>query len=181
MLYSKPIFLTLACCSVLAITHQSAIAQIPSGQTERPIVYPSAAIANYQATPLNEVLLSVDVIEAAEIEQSTATTVSGLIAQKTGIEFSRNGGPGSQTSHFMRGQKSKNYIMLVDGVRVHTNAIGSLLMPELSIAQIEKIEVLKGNASALYGEAAIGGVINIITKSDTLRDSGFVSTKLWQL
>ncbi|NBX06971.1 MAG: TonB-dependent receptor [Proteobacteria bacterium] len=175
MLSSKPVFLTLACCSVLAITHQSAIAQSPAGQTERPIVYPSAAIANYQATPLNEVLLSVDVIEAAEIEQSTATTVSDLIAQKTGIEFSRNGGPGSVTSHFMRGQESKNYIMLVDGVRVHTNAIGSLLMPELSISRIEKIEVLKGNASALYGEAAIGGVINIITKSASLRDSGFVS------
>ena len=77
----------------------------------------------------------------------------------------------------MRGQESKNYIMLVDGVRLHTNAIGSLLMPEISIAQVEKIEVLKGNASALYGEAAIGGIINIITKSDTLRDSGFVSTK----
>ncbi len=168
MLSSKPVFLTLACCSVLAITHQSAIAQSPAGQTERPIVYPSAAIANYQATPLNEVLLSVDVIEAAEIEQSTATTVSDLIAQKTGIEFSRNGGPGSVTSHFMRGQESKNYIMLVDGVRVHTNAIGSLLMPELSISRIEKIEVLKGNASALYGEAAIGGVINIITKSASI-------------
>ena len=52
MLYSKPIFLTLACCSVLVITDQSAIAQIPSVQTERPIVYPSAAIANYQATRL---------------------------------------------------------------------------------------------------------------------------------
>ena len=177
MLYSKLVILTLACCSVLAITHQSAIAQSPSGQTERPIVYPSAAIANYQATPLNDVLLSVDVIEAAEIEQSTAFTVSDLIAQKTGIEFSRNGGPGAVTSHFMRGQESKNYIMLVDGVRLHTNAIGSLLMPEISIAQVEKIEVLKGNASALYGEAAIGGIINIITKSDTLRDSGFVSTK----
>ena len=67
MLSSKPVFLTLACCSVLAIAHQSAIAQSPSGQTERPIVYPSAAIATYQATPLNEVLLSVDVIEVAEI------------------------------------------------------------------------------------------------------------------
>ena len=177
MLSSKPVILTLACCSVLAITHQSAIAQSPAGQTERPIVYPSAAIANYQATPLNEVLLSADVIEAAEIEQSTATTVSDLIAQKTGIELSRTGGPGSQTSHFLRGQKSANYVLLVDGIRVHGDTYSNVIMPELSISQIEKIEVLKGNASALYGEAAIGGVINIITKSDTLRDSGFVSTK----
>ena len=149
----------------------------PQSTSERPIVYPSVSIANYQSIPLNDVLLSVDVIDARQIQQSTANTVSDLIAQKTGIEFSRNGGPGSVTSHFMRGQESKNYIMLVDGVRVHTNAIGSLLMPEISISQIEKIEVLKGNASALYGEAAIGGVVNIITKSDRLRDSSFVSVK----
>jgi len=149
----------------------------PQASSFRPIVYPSAAIANFQDIPLDKVLLSVDVVMRDEIDSSTAATVSDLIAQKTGIEFSRNGGPGAVTSHFMRGQESKNYIMLIDGVRVHTNAIGSLLMPEISISQIEKIEVLKGNASALYGEAAIGGVINIITKSASLRDSGFVSTK----
>lgn len=170
---------TFSLCAVTACFTVPALAQDTTVQdnSQRPIVYPTARIANYQATPLNDVLLSVDVIEAQEIEQSTATTVSDLIAQKTGIEFSRNGGPGAVTSHFMRGQESKNYIMLIDGVRVHTNAIGSLLMPEISISQIEKVEVLKGNASALYGEAAVGGVINIITKSDTLRDSGFVSTK----
>ena len=177
----KPhLFLTsVSLCAVTAFFTIPALAQdtIIQDNSQRPIVYPTATIANYLATPLNEVLLSVDVIEAKEIEQSTATTVSDLIAQKTGIEFSRNGGPGSVTSHFMRGQESKNYIMLVDGTRVHNNAIGSLLMPEISISQIEKIEVLKGNASALYGEAAIGGVINIITKSDTLRDSGFISAK----
>ena len=177
MLSSKPMTLALACCSVLAITHKSATAQSPAGQTERPIVYPSAAIANYQATPLNEVLRSVNVIEAAEIEQSTATTVSDLIAQKTGIELSRTGGPGSQTSIFLRGQKSANYVLLVDGIRVHGDTYSNVIMPELSISQIEKIEVLKGNASALYGEAAIGGVINIITKSASLRDSGFISIK----
>ncbi|MGB2464598.1 MAG: TonB-dependent receptor, partial [Candidatus Puniceispirillaceae bacterium] len=170
---------TFSLCAVTACFTVPVLAQDTTVQdnSQRPIVYPTARIANYQATPLNDVLLSVDVIEAKEIKQSTATTVSDLIAQKTGIEFSRNGGPGAVTSHFLRGQESKNYIMLIDGVRVHTNAIGSLLMPEISISQIEKIEVLKGNASALYGEAAIGGVINIITKSDTLRDSGFVSTK----
>ena len=154
----KPhLFLTsVSLCAVTACFTVPALAQDTTVQdnSQRPIVYPTATIANYQATPLNDVLLSVDVIEAQEIEQSTATTVSDLIAQKTGIEFSRNGGPGAVTSHFLRGQESKNYIMLVDGVRVHTNAIGSLLMPELSISQIEKIEVLKGNASALYGEAA---------------------------
>ena len=177
----KPhLFLTsVSLCAVTACFTVPALAQDTTIQdnSQRPIVYPTATIANYQATPLNDVLLSVDVIEAQEIEQSTATTVSDLIAQKTGIELSRNGGPGAVTSHFLRGQKSANYVLLVDGIRVHGDAYSSVIMPELSISQIEKIEVLKGNASALYGEAAIGGVINIITKSASLRDSGFVSVK----
>jgi len=177
----KPhLFLTsFGLCAVTACFTAPALAQETTIQdnNERPIVYPTATIANYQTTPLKDVLLSVDIIEAQEIEQSTATTVSDLIAQKTGIEFSRNGGPGSVTSHFLRGQKSVNYVLLVDGIRVHGDTYSNVITPELSISQIEKIEVLKGNASALYGEAAIGGVINIITKSATLRDSGFVSVK----
>ncbi|MCH1515114.1 MAG: TonB-dependent receptor, partial [Alphaproteobacteria bacterium] len=174
------ILTTLSLCAASASFIVPALAQDTTNTqntSERPIVYPSASIANFQPLPLNEVLLSVDVVTSEEIERSTASSVSELIAQKTGIEFSRTGGPGAVTSHFLRGQGSKNYIMLVDGTRVHTNALGSLLMPEISVAQIEKIELLKGNASALYGEAAVGGVINIITKSGSLRDSGFISTK----
>ena len=172
------ILTTLSLCASSASFIVPALAQDTTNTqntSERPIVYPSASIANYQATPLNDVLLSVDVIEAEEIEQSTATTVSDLISQKTGIEVSRTGGPGSVTSHFLRGQESKNFVLLVDGARVHGDSSSNVILPELSISQIEKIEVLKGNASALYGEAAIGGVINIITKSASLRDSGFVS------
>ena len=150
---------TFSLCAVTTCFTVPALAQDTTVQdnSQRPIVYPTARIANYQAIPLNDVLLSVDVIEAQEIKQSTATTVSDLIAQKTGIEFSRNGGPGAVTSHFLRGQESKNYIMLIDGVRVHTNAIGSLLMPEISISQIEKIEVLKAMRRPFMARRPLAG------------------------
>ena len=174
------ILTTLSLCAASASFIVPALAQDTTNTqntSERPIVYPSASIANFQPLPLNEVLLSVDVVTSEEIERSTASSVSEVIAQKTGIEFSRTGGPGAVTSHFLRGQKSANYVLLVDGIRVHGDTYGNVITPELAIAQIEKIESLKGNASALYGEAAVGGVINIITKSGSLRDSGFISTK----
>ena len=174
------ILTTLSLCAASAGFIVPASAQDTTNRqntSERPIVYPSASIANFQPLPLNEVLLSADVVTSEEIELSTASSVSELIAQKTGIEFSRNGGPGAVTSHFLRGQKSANYVLLVDGIRVHGDTYGNVITPELAIAQIQKIELLKGNASALYGEAAVGGVINIITKSGSLRDSGFISTK----
>ena len=174
------ILTTLSLCAASTSFIVPALAQDTTntqGTSERHIVYPSASIANFQPLPLNEVLLSADVVTSEEIERSTASSVSDLIAQKTGIEFSRNGGPGAVTSHFLRGQKSANYVLLVDGIRVHGDTYGNVITPDLAIAQIEKIELLKGNASALYGEAAVGGVINIITKSSSLRDSGFISTK----
>ena len=98
-----------------------------------------------------------------------------MINRKIGVEVTRAGGPGGQTSVFLRGQASKNYLLLVDGVKAQTDAWGNIRPIDLPLADIYKIEVLRGNASALYGDAAIGGVINIITKTGKLRDGGQVS------
>ena len=174
------ILTTLSLCAASASFIVPALAQdttTTQNTNERPIVYPSASIANFHPLPLNEVLLSADVVTSEEIERSSASSVSELIAQKTGIEFSRTGGPGSVTSHFLRGQKSENFILQVDGIRVHTDSFGNVIMPELSISQVSRIELLKGNASALYGEAAIGGVINIITKNRDFYEDGFLAVK----
>ena len=139
------------------------------------VINPVVSIASYQDTPLGDVLLSADVITQQEIEASSATSFGELISQKTGIEVTRSGGPGAQTSIFLRGQASKNFVLLIDGVKAQTDTYGNLRPMDLPVNQIQKIEVLKGNASALYGDAAIGGVINVITKTGQLRDGGYVS------
>ncbi|MFY9183700.1 MAG: TonB-dependent receptor [Limnohabitans sp.] len=128
-----------------------------------PVVISAAGMSQ----PLSEVLPSVSVITLQEIEQSQAQSLADLLQGEAGFEFGRNGGPGSTTSFFLRGQESKNLVLMVDGVRAQTDGIGALQITDLPLSQIDRIEVLRGNASALYGESAIGGVIQIFTRQGT--------------
>ena len=113
--------------------------------------------------PLADVLSSVSVITRADIERSQAQSLADLLQGEAGFEFARNGGPGAVTSFFLRGQNSINSVIVVDGVRSSVDQIGALLVIDIPLHQIERIEILRGNASALYGDAAVGGVISITT------------------
>lgn len=128
-------------------------------------VNPVVVSATRMEQPLSEVLSSVSVITRAEIDKSQAANLADVLQGEAGFEFGRNGGPGSTTSFFMRGQESKNVIVLIDGIRSQTDGIGAVTITDFPLAQIERIEILRGNAGALYGEAAIGGVINVITRA----------------
>ena len=128
-------------------------------------VNPVVVSASRMEQPLSEVLSSVSVITRAEIDKSQAASLADLLQGEAGFEFGRNGGPGATTSFFMRGQESKNVLVLIDGVRSQIDGNGSLTVTDLPLAQIERVEVLRGNAGAMYGESAIGGVINVITRS----------------
>jgi vitamin B12 transporter len=126
--------------------------------------------------PLSDVLSSVSVISREEIARSQAPSLADLLQGEAGFEFGRTGGPGATTSFFLRGQNSTNLVILVDGVRSQVDAYGNLQLTDIPLQQIEKVEILKGNASALYGDAAIGGVINVFTrKSQTPGAYGQVS------
>jgi len=113
--------------------------------------------------PLADVLSSVSVITRADIDRSQAQSLADLLQGEAGFEFARNGGPGAVTSFFLRGQNSINSVIVVDGIRSSVDQIGSLLVIDIPLHQIERIEILRGNASALYGDAAVGGVISITT------------------
>jgi vitamin B12 transporter len=125
---------------------------------------PVVVSATRMAQPLSEVLPSASVINRQEIEKSQALSLADLLQGESGLEFGRNGGPGTTTSFFLRGQESKNVVLMVDGVRAQTDGIGALQITDLPLYQIDRIEILRGNASALYGESAIGGVIQIFTR-----------------
>ena len=122
-------------------------------------------------------MLNVEVIEPEEIENSTASTFGELIAGRTGIESSFSGGAGSLNSNFLRGQDSINYVLLIDGVKAQTDYYGNVKPYDIPISQIYKIEVIKGNVSAIYGDAAVGGAINIITKPSLSKDTALGSIK----
>ena len=124
----------------------------------------TVTIAGLTEQKIKDVLTSTTVITRDEIEASNAYSVADVIANTPGVEVSRNGGPGTVTSFFLRGQESKSVVIMVDGVRSQTDASGNIKGVEIPLSAIEQIEIIRGNAGALYGEAAIGGVINIITK-----------------
>lgn len=123
--------------------------------------------------PLADVLPSATVMTRQQIESSQASTLADLLQGQAGFEFGRNGGGGTVTSFFLRGQDSTNMVLLIDGVRVQTDSIGSLALTEFPLPLIEKIEILRGNAGALYGEAAIGGVISVQTRQTDGKPQSF--------
>ena len=119
-------------------------------------------------TPIEEVLASVVVIDRDEIERSLAGDAADLLRFHAGLDIARTGGPGQTTSLFMRGAESNHTLVMVDGVRINPGTIGSPALQNLAPELIERIEVVKGPRSALYGTDAIGGVVNVITRRGSL-------------
>jgi len=122
---------------------------------------------------LAEVLPSASVITRWEIEQSPAATVIDLIQSEPGIEIGRNGGPGTASSIFMRGQASTNVAVFIDGVKVQRDQYGNLAIIDIPTSNIDRIEILRGNMSALYGEGATGGAIHIFTRQDATQTTPY--------
>ena len=129
--------------------------------------------ATRTAQTTDETLASVTVITRDEIEKTQSATVADLLKTKSGLDFARNGGIGQTTSLLMRGANSDHLLVLIDGVRASSTTTGSFAWERLPISQIEKIEIVRGPRSTLYGSEAIGGVIQIFT-----RDNSGISARL---
>ncbi len=115
-------------------------------------------------TPADEVLAPVVVIDRDTIERSNAGDVSELLRFHAGFDVGRNGGPGQPTALFVRGAESNHTLVLVDGIRINPGTIGLPALQNISPDMIERIEVVKGPRSAVWGSDAIGGVVNIVTR-----------------
>lgn len=120
--------------------------------------------ASRSPQPLSEVLADISVVERDEIERSGATGVADLLARLPGVEFARNGGPGTSTSVFLRGSEARHTAVYLDGVRLDSQSTGGAVWEQIPLAQIERIEVLRGPAAALYGSDAVGGVVQLFTR-----------------
>lgn len=112
----------------------------------------------------DEVLASVSVIDRAQIERAGQSTLVELLATQPGVQVSTTGGPGSSGSLFIRGTSSKHALLLIDGVRVGSATSGQALFEAIPVGMIERIEILRGAASALYGSDAVGGVVQVFTR-----------------
>jgi len=104
------------------------------------------------------------VIDRRAIESSSADSVADLLRREAGVQLSRNGGPGQSTGILLRGAASVNTVVLVDGMRIGSATLGYAQLDALSLASIDRIEVLRGPGSSLYGADAVGGVVQVFTR-----------------
>jgi hypothetical protein len=125
---------------------------------------PIVVTATRQATRTNELTSDVSVITREEIDQAGESTLAQLLARQPGIQYVANGGAGSNSGVFIRGANTNQSIVLIDGQRIGSATTGSAALSRIPLDQIERIEILRGPASSLYGADAIGGVIQIFTR-----------------
>ncbi len=117
-------------------------------------------------TPIskNNVIADTTIISQEDIERAGSSSLQELLQRQPGIEVSNTGGMGKVTTIGIRGTSSTHSIILIDGMRVNAATSGFTAIEHIPLSQIEKIEILRGSASSLYGQDAIGGVIQIFTK-----------------
>jgi vitamin B12 transporter len=129
----------------------------------------SASLAPEKAPAVSA---SVTVITRAQIEKSGRVSVLELLRDVPGVDVVQAGGPGKQTSVFLRGTNSTQTLVLVDGVRVNSPFFSGYDFSALSTQNVERIEIARGPFSALYGSDAVGGVISIWTRAPSAEPSG---------
>ena len=125
--------------------------------------------ANRAERPADEVAQSVTVMAADEIRRRQSQTVVDLLRTVPGVTVNRNGGPGTTTSVNIRGADSDQNVVLIDGVKLNdpSGTGGGFNFGNLLVGNIERIEVVRGSQSVIWGSQAIGGVVNLLTAAPT--------------
>lgn len=140
---------------------------------------PVVVTATRTESRVSEVLADVTVIDREEIERSAGGSVVDLLSRQPGIQIYTSGpsGPGFVSGIFVRGANPDQTKVLVDGIPIGDagSQSGTKALANLSLANVERIEILRGPASTLYGADAIGGVIQVFTRKGTpgLKFDGF--------
>lgn len=120
--------------------------------------------ANRTAEERKDSTAAVTVFTRADIDRLQPVNVADLLGRVPGVQIQQSGGRGSTTGVFIRGTKTAQTLVLIDGVRVGSASSGGASLQHLNLEQIERVEVLRGARSAVYGSDAIGGVIQIFTR-----------------
>ncbi|HHI94858.1 MAG TPA: TonB-dependent receptor [Gammaproteobacteria bacterium] len=133
-------------------------------QTQVYTTPPVVVTATRNEQTIDDALASVSVITREEIERTQAADLQELLTGKLGIDIVNNGGRGKNNSLYLRGTNSGHVLVLIDGAKIGSATLGSVAFQHLPVSQIDRIEVVRGPRSSLYGSEAIGGVIQIFTR-----------------
>ncbi len=157
----------LAAQALLWLVLISANIAFATERQEKPII----VTATRTPQTVDSALASVTVISRQDIERQQARSVQDVLRGIPGVSISNNGGMGKTSFVFMRGTESDHVLVLIDNIKVGSATSGTTAFENIPIDQIERIEIVRGPRSSLYGSEAIGGVIHIITRKGT--GSGF--------
>ncbi|MCG5497197.1 TonB-dependent receptor domain-containing protein [Ectothiorhodospira variabilis] len=141
-----------------------AIPSLATAQEQVAQLDPILVTPTRTAQTTDQTLASVTVIEREEIERLQPKEFVDLLRGRAGIGLTQNGPFGKTTSLFMRGTNSDHTLLLVDGVRMGSATTGQAAWQYLPPAEIERVEIVRGPRTSLYGSDAIGGVIQVFTK-----------------
>lgn len=158
----RPAALPLALSCALPALAQPA--DITVAQLAAPALPTTVVTAARVEQPLTDVLADVTVLDRPQIERSGAVNIVDLLQRQPGLELSRNGGPGTASSLFLRGAESRFTAVYVNGIRVDSQSTGGAPWEALALGQIERIEIVRGPAASVYGSDAIAGVVQIFTR-----------------
>ncbi|AZE69569.1 vitamin B12 transporter [Pseudomonas synxantha] len=142
--------------------------------------------ANRQVQARNDSSAANTVFTRADIDRLQPTSVTDLLSRVPGVQVAPTGGRGSLPGIFIRGTKAAQSLVLVDGQRIANTTTGDSGLQYLNVDQIERVEVLRGSRSVIYGSDAIGGVIQIFTRRNAEQGLqprmklGFGSNQTWE-
>jgi vitamin B12 transporter len=155
--------LRVACLPLALVSVFGAFGGVAHAQ-ETPALVETVVTANRTPQPLSELVGDVSIVDRQAIERSGATGVADVLSRLPGIEISRTGGVGNTTSLFIRGAETRFTAVYLDGVRIDSQSTGGAGWEGIPLSQIDRIEVLRGPAAAVYGSDAVGGVIQLFTR-----------------
>lgn len=143
--------LPLACAAAFPALAQSAL----------PTVVVSATRSEL---PITDVVADVTLVDRTAIDRLGAASVSAVLERLPGVTVNRNGGPASTTNVYLRGAEGRFTAVFIDGVRVDSQSTGGATWNAIPLSQVDRIEVLRGPAAAVYGSDAMAGVVQIFTR-----------------
>ncbi|MFT3761629.1 MAG: TonB-dependent vitamin B12 receptor [Pseudoxanthomonas sp.] len=158
MQYRIPAWSALALAVAMSL---SAVAQADAPATDLDQI---VVTGTRTAVAVEDSLAPAQVIDREQIDRSQAASLMDLLRGRAGVDIANQGGPGKLSSLFLRGTNAGHVLVLVDGVRIGAATNGAAAIQDLPLEQIERIEIVRGPRSSLYGSEAVGGVIQVFTR-----------------